>query len=202
MDRLFEGYRQFRTDTWPAQRARYESLAREGQRPETLIIACSDSRVDPQIIFNTGPGELFVARNIAGLVPPYEPDSHYHGTSASLEYAVRVLKVSRVVVLGHARCGGIQAMVEGAPVGAREFVEPWMKIAEPVLQTVPKDLAPGDALTHCEVGAVRLSLANLLSFPWIAEAVSSGRLALHGLRFDVSTGVLTHLRDGQFVPVV
>ena len=201
MDRLFEGYRQFRAETWPAQRERYESLARKGQSPETLIVACSDSRVDPQIIFNTGPGELFVARNVAGLVPPYQPDAHYHGTSAALEYAVRVLKVARVVVLGHARCGGIQAMVEGAPAEAREFVAPWMEIAKPVLRTVPQGLPPADVLTHCEAGAVRLSLDNLKTFPWIAEAVASGRLALHGLRFDVSTGVLTQLRDGSFVPV-
>lgn len=201
MDRLFEGYRQFRAETWPTQRARYESLARKGQNPETLIVACSDSRVDPQIIFNTGPGELFVARNVAGLVPPYQPDAHYHGTSAALEYAVRVLKVTRIVVLGHARCGGIQAMVEGAPLEAREFVAPWMEIARPVLDTVPPGLAPAEKLTHCEAGAVRLSLANLTTFPWIAEAVAAGRLSLHGLRFDVNTGVLSRLEDGEFRPV-
>ncbi len=114
---------------------------------------------------------------------------------------MRVLKVVRIVVLGHARCGGIQAMVEGAPAEAREFVQPWMEIAKPVLRTVPHGLPPGDILAHCEAGAVRLSLANLTTFPWIAEAVAAQRLALHGLRFDVSTGVLSQLTEGEFKPV-
>ena len=106
MDRLIEGYHRFRAETWPAQRARYEALSNKGQSPETLVISCSDSRVDPQTVFGAAPGELFVVRNIAGLVPPYEPDGHYHGASAAIEYAVRVLRVPRVVVLGHAQCGG------------------------------------------------------------------------------------------------
>ena len=135
MDRLLAGYRRFRTEVWPAERARYEALAR-GQRPETLVVACSDSRVDPQTVFGAAPGELFVVRNVAGLVPPYHPDAAYHGTSAALEYAVRVLGVARIVVLGHAQCGGVRAMVEGAPEEARDFVEPWMRIAEPVLRRV------------------------------------------------------------------
>src|SRR5688500_9049299 len=115
MDRLLAGYRRFRVEVWPAERARYEALARKGQRPETLVIACLDSRSVPQTVFGAGPGELFVVRNVAGLVPPYRPDAGYHGTSAALEYAVRVLGVAQVVVLGHAQCGGVQAMVEGAP---------------------------------------------------------------------------------------
>lgn len=119
MDRLLEGYRRFRAEVWPAERARYEALARKGQRPETLVIACSDSRVDPQTVFGAAPGDLFVVRNVAGLVPSYHPDAGYHGTSAALEFAVRVLGVARIVVLGHAQCGGIQAMVEGAPKEAR-----------------------------------------------------------------------------------
>ena len=134
MDTLIEGYRRFRSEVWPAERARYESLARKGQRPETLVIACSDSRVDPQTVFGAVPGELFVVRNVAGLVPPYQPDPGHHGTSAALEYAVRVLKVSRIVVLGHAQCGGVKAMVEGAPEEARDFVAPWMQIAADALK--------------------------------------------------------------------
>ena len=120
MDRLIEGYRRFRTEFWPGQRERYEALANSGQSPETLVIACSDSRVDPQTVFGAAPGELFVVRNVAGLVPTYQPDAGYHGTSAALEFAVRVLKVKRIVVLGHVHCGGILAMVEGAPPEARE----------------------------------------------------------------------------------
>lgn len=200
MDRLLAGYRRFRTEVWPAERARYEALAR-GQRPETLVVACSDSRVDPQTVFGAAPGELFVVRNVAGLVPPYHPDAAYHGTSAALEYAVRVLGVARIVVLGHAQCGGVRAMVEGAPEEARDFVEPWMRIAEPVLRCLSEDAPPRDVLSHCETAVVRLSLANLRTFPWIAEAVKAGRLELGGFHFDIRTGVLARLEGERLVPV-
>jgi carbonic anhydrase len=199
LDRLLEGYRRFRSEVWPAERDRYETLARKGQRPETLVIACSDSRVDPATVFNAGPGELFVVRNVAGLVPPYQPDARYHGTSAAIEYAVRVLRVRQIVVLGHEQCGGIKAMVEGAPEEARDFVEPWMRIAAPVLQEAPPH--GHDHLTHYETAAVRLTLRNLMTFPWIAEPAGAGRLALHGFRFGVRTGVLTRLEGNEFLPV-
>jgi carbonic anhydrase len=201
MDRLLAGYRRFRSEVWPAERARYQALARKGQRPETLVIACSDSRVDPQTVFGAGPGELFVVRNVAGLVPPYRPDAGYHGTSAALEYAVRVLGVAQIVVLGHAQCGGVRAMVEGAPEAARDFVEPWMRIALPVLRALPEEVANGDLLQHCESAVVRLSLANLATFPWIAAAVAEGRLALAGFRFDIRTGVLARLEGQDLRPV-
>jgi carbonic anhydrase len=201
MDRLIAGYRRFRTDIWPEQRSRYEALARLGQRPHTLVIACSDSRVDPQTVFGAGPGELFVVRNVAGLVPPFQPDAHYHGTSAALEYGVRVLKVARVVVLGHVQCGGVIAMVDGAPREARDFVEPWMAMAEPVLRGLPPGLGPAETMDRCELGVVRLSLENLRTFPWIAEAVEAGRLTLHGFRFGVARGVLERLEGDRFVPV-
>ncbi len=200
MDRLIEGYHRFRSDVWPAQRARYEALANKGQSPETLVIACSDSRVDPQTVFGAAPGEMFVVRNVAGLVPPYQPDGHYHGASAAIEYAVRVLKTPRVVVLGHAQCGGVQAMVEGAPAEARDFVEPWMSMARSVLGNVPDRHAPG-VLTRCEVEVVRLSLANLMTFPWIAERVEAGSLTLAGFRFEIRTGILERLEEGAMVPV-
>jgi carbonic anhydrase len=201
LDRLLEGYRRFRATVWPAERDRYRSLASGGQSPETLVVACSDSRVDPATVFGARPGELFVVRNVAGLVPPYQPDARYHGTSAALEYGVRVLKVARVVVLGHAQCGGVRALVEGAPAGARDFVEPWMKIAEPVLRSRPERVAAGDFLSHCETEVVRLTLANLATFPWIAEAVAAGRLELHGFQFAIHTGVLGRLEGDGFVPV-
>src|SRR5215510_7432598 len=180
MDRLLDGYLRFRRTVWPAERDRYQSLARRGQRPEALVIACSDSRVDPQTVFGAAPGELFVVRNVAGLVPPYEPDGHYHGTSAALEYGVRVLGVAKIVVLGHALCGGIRAIVDGAPKEVSDFVAQWMAIAQPVLSQVPADLDRDAMLHRCETEAVRLSLANLLSFPWVREAVDNDRLALHG----------------------
>jgi carbonic anhydrase len=202
LDRLLEGYRRFRAETWPAERARYRILAHQGQSPETLVVACSDSRSDPATVFNAGPGELFVVRNIAGLVPPFEPDIHYHGSCAAIVYGVRVLKVRQIVVLGHVLCGGVRALVDGAPAGAGDFVETWMKIAEPVLRESMAH-AEGDALIErCEHGVVRLSLDNLARFPWISDAVAAGRLALHGFQFDIHTGVLKRLVGGSFEPVV
>lgn len=201
MDPLIEGHLRFRAVTWPAERDRYESLAKLGQSPETMVIACSDSRVDPQTVFGAIPGELFVVRNVAGLVPPYTPDTGYHGTSAALEFAVRVLKVARIAVLGHAQCGGVLSMVEGAPGVARDFVEPWMRIAEPALQAIPRQLSRDDRLCACEMAVVSLSLDNLLTFPWIRESVDAGTLRLQGFRFDIRSGLLTKLVDGRFVQV-
>jgi len=201
MDRLIAGHLRFRTETWPSARARYEDLAQKGQAPETLVVGCSDSRVDPQTVFGAGPGELFVVRNVAGLIPPYRPDAGYHGTSAALEYGVRVLKVARIVVLGHAQCGGVQAMVQGAPREARDFVKPWMEIAETVLASIPAQAQGDERLHHCEMEIVRLSLANLATFPWIADAVAAGRLMLAGFRFDIRTGILMRLQGDGFVPV-
>lgn len=200
MDALIDGYRRFRAERWPAERERFRALA-EGQSPETLVIACSDSRVDPAIVFDARPGELFVVRNVAGLAPPCRPDAGLHGVSAALEFGVRVLKVARVVVLGHARCGGVQAMAEGAPVGARDFVAPWMEIARPALGRVPAALEGADRLARAEEEVVRLSLSNLTSFPWIAEAVAAGRLSLAGFRFDIRDGVLSRLDGDRFAPV-
>jgi carbonic anhydrase len=196
MDALLEGYRQFRRESWPDDRARYEALAKWGQRPHTLVISCSDSRVDPQSVFGAVPGELFVVRNVAGLVPPYMPDAKYHGTSAAVEYGVRVLGVQRVVVLGHAQCGGVRAMVEGVPEEARDFVAPWIEIARPAFASPPP---PGaDVLHHYENEVVRLSLANLMAFPWIETAVREKRLTLDGFRFDIHTGELSKLAGAEF----
>ncbi len=202
MDRLIAGYRRFRSDVWPTEHALYKTLATEGQSPETLVIACSDSRVDPKTVFDAAPGELFVVRNVAGLVPTYQPDAGYHGTSAAIEYAVRVLKVARVVVLGHAQCGGVRAMVEGAPAEARDFVEPWMGMVKSAIEPAPEGLDPHELLPHYEEEVVRLSLANLMTFPWVAEAVAAGTLKLQGFRFGIESGVLTRMEGDRFVPVV
>jgi carbonic anhydrase len=198
MDRLLEGYRRFRAEVWPADRPRYEALSRYGQRPETMVVGCSDSRVDPQTVFGAAPGELFEVRNMAGLVPPYHPDAEYHGTSAALEYAVRVLGVVRIVVLGHSQCGGVRAMVEGSPEQARDFVEPWMQIAEPARRALAGHHG-GDLFERGEAEVVRLSLANLATFPWIEQAVAAGRLQLAGFRFDIGTGVLARVERDRLI---
>ncbi len=199
MDPLLEGYRRFRSEIWPGERARYEALAHWGQSPETMVVACSDSRVDPQVIFGAVPGEMFVLRNIAGIVPPYQPDARYHGTSAAIEFGVRVLKVSRLVVLGHAQCGGVRAMALGAPAQARDFVASWVEIARPALNAEEGGMA--ERLEEIEAAVVRLSLANLMTFPWVAEAAKEGRLALHGFRFDIHTGVLSRVEADGVRPV-
>jgi carbonic anhydrase len=199
MDPLLEGYHRFRAEIWPAERARYEALAHWGQSPETMVISCSDSRVDPQTVFGAVPGEMFVLRNIAGLVPPYQPDAHYHGTSAAIEFGVRVLKVSRLVVLGHAQCGGVRAMAFGTPPEARDFVASWVEIAKPALGVDGGD--ERERLEKTEAAVVRLSLANLMTFPWVAEAVKEGRLSLYGFRFDIHTGVLSRVEPDGVSPV-
>jgi carbonic anhydrase len=189
-DELIEGYRKFRANVWPQERARYEALAHWGQSPETMILACSDSRADPQTIFGAVPGELFVLRNVAAIAPPYQPDTPgYHGASAAIEFGVRVLKVRRLVVMGHAQCGGVRALVYGPPPQAHDFVASWVEIGKPALE------AAGAAATLADVEAavVRLSLENLMTFPWIADAVSVGRLSLQGYMFDIHTGVLTRV---------
>jgi carbonic anhydrase len=202
MDPLLAGYRRFRAETWPQQRARFEALAEQGQRPHTMVIACSDSRVDPQMIFSAGPGELFVVRNVANLVPPYMPDAAFHGTSAAVEFAVRVLGVDRIVVMGHALCGGIRALIEGAPVQGLDFVAGWIGIAEPARAVALRCDDPVAAQEAGEQEAIRISLANLMTFPWVAEAVASGSLRLHGAHFGVATGrlVLLDAATGTFAP--
>jgi carbonic anhydrase len=202
MDRLLEGYRRFRAKIWPEARKRYEKLATGGQRPETLVIACSDSRVDPATVFNAGPGELFTLRNVAGLVPPYQPDGGYHGASAAVEFAVRVLKVSRIVIMGHARCGGVQAMMEGAPLEARDFVAPWMSMAESVRSEVDPARSRDENLRRCEAGVVRLSAANLMTFPWIREAVEAGALTIQTYLFAIDDGVLLEVLPEGTRPAV
>ena len=202
MQRLLQGYQRFRAETWPRQKARFEELAAQGQRPHTMVIACSDSRVDPSMVFCAGPGEIFMVRNVANLVPPYGLDPAPKGTSSAVEFGVRVLQVQHLVVMGHALCGGVRALLEGAPAQAGDFVATWMGIAAPararVLECTPVE---EDRQEACELETVRLSLANLMTFPWIAEAVAAGRLTLHGAHFGVATGRLMLMQaDGSFTP--
>jgi len=199
MDHLLNGYQRFLTDRWPRERERFEALAALGQKPRALVVACSDSRVDPQMIFDAGPGELFVVRNVANLVPPYAPDAGYHGTSAALEFGVRVLKVEHIVVIGHALCGGVSALLNGVPADTPDFVGPWVSIAEPALSRVPERSPPEVRQQAAEWEGVRVSLGNLRSFPWVREAEEAGRLELHGAWFDIRSGALMRLgEDGTF----
>ncbi|HEX2116374.1 MAG TPA: carbonic anhydrase [Alphaproteobacteria bacterium] len=201
MESLIEGYRRFRATGWQEHRRLFKELAARGQSPRAMVITCADSRLDPQLIFGTAPGEVFVVRNVANLVPPYAPDSAYHGTSAALEFAVRVLKVEHVIVLGHAQCGGIGALLRGAGEGGADFVDTWMKIATPARERALL-MTGGDperAQTLCEHEAIKVSLEHLMTFPWIRERVESGSLALHGWYFGIESGELLRLdKDGKF----
>ncbi|TAJ56217.1 carbonic anhydrase [Brevundimonas sp.] len=198
-DALLSGYRRFREGHWPEARAEYEALAADGQKPHTLVVACSDSRADPALIFDTAPGQLFVVRNVANLVPPYEPDGHLHGVSAALEFGVKVLNVSRIMVMGHAHCGGVNAMIHGAPADCQDFVAPWVAQGAPAVRRVCEECSPEEVEQVAEEAVVRLSLQNLRTFPWIAEREAAGTLALSGVHFGIADGVLRSLRGpGRF----
>jgi len=196
-DPLIAGYRRFRQDVWPAQAESYARLAKRGQKPSTAVVACSDARLDPQAIFDAEPGELFVIRNVAGLVPAYAPDGGCHGTSAALEFAVRFLRVRTLVVLGHADCDGIHAMVHGPLRNAPDFLMPWMDIAEPVMWPMP-ETEPGECFeAKVEDAVIGRSLANLRSFPWIASAEKSRALTIRAFKLDLGRGTLSECETGR-----
>jgi carbonic anhydrase len=202
MHRLIAGYRRFRTTSWPQQRRSFESLADEGQRPKALVVACVDSRVDPAMIFDAAPGEMLTIRNVANLVPPYAPDVAYHGTSAALEFGVRILGIRHIVVLGHSLCGGVRALLDGAPDGARDFVAPWMSMAESARIAASECGSEQERQLCAEREVIKVSLANLMSFPWIARPVAAGDIALHGAWFCIRTGELLVLQpDGSLAPL-
>lgn len=205
-ERLVEGYHDFLNGRFIAERARYETLAETGQRPEIMVVGCVDSRVSPEAIFNAAPGELLVVRNVANIVPAYEPDGDsQHGTSAALEFGVQALRVKHIVVLGHARCGGIRAFAdEREPLSPGDFIGRWMAQIAPAAQTLgPRD--PGDEesyLRRLEFASVELSLRNLMTFPCVRTLVERGKLALHGAYFGIASGRLL-VRDpvsGRFEP--
>ena len=195
IDRLIAGFKSFRETYYEEQPDFFRSLVEKGQRPDVMAIACSDSRVDPSIIAKAEPGELFIVRNMANLVPPYEPDSHRHGTSAAIEFAVRDLDVGHIIVLGHSHCGGIRYLCEDREDAEnREFVDGWMSIVEQARD----DRLEGEAhLRHVEREAVKLSMANLLTFPWVIRRVGKGRLKLHGWWFDLEAGELLAHEAGK-----
>jgi carbonic anhydrase len=189
---LLNGYSNFMSGRY--ERERYRSLAEEGQSPKTLVIACSDSRSAPETIFDAGPGELFVIRNVANMVPPYEPDGNFHATSAALEFAVLALKVSDIVVMGHGRCGGIRAALDpnAEPLSPGDFIGRWMSLVKPAAEQIQSNdmMTAGERQTALERVSIRNSLNNLRSFPEIAKREGEGKLELHGAWFDISTGEL------------
>ena len=201
MERLIHGYRDFMARRWPEEHAHYAELAK-GQSPQYLVIACCDSRVDPATIFGVRPGELFVLRNVANIVPPYEEGGGYHGTSAAISFAVLQLEVRHVVVLGHAECGGIKAALDTSGAEPMPFMSAWIDLLTPAVSRCAHDRA--DRATSVEREAVRLSLERLTTFPFVAERVKAGKLSLEGARFGIADGRLELLdkESGEFRPVV
>lgn len=191
---LRDGYRSFRADRYAREHARYRSLAEHGQTPEVMIIACCDSRAAPETIFDASPGEIFVVRNVANLVPPYEPDGTIHGTSAALEFAVQSLRVRHIVVLGHGRCGGIRAVLHPAaePLSPGDFIGKWMKLLGPATGEIEAagSLSDEDRQTALERASIRHSIENLRTFPFVSILEDRDRLTLHGAWFDIAHGEL------------
>ncbi|WP_061021087.1 carbonic anhydrase [Bradyrhizobium sp. CCH5-F6] len=190
---LLEGYKAFATQRLPTEQTRFRELSVKGQSPEVMVIGCCDSRVSPEVIFDVGPGELFVVRNIANLVPVYQPDGTAHGVSAALEYAVTVLKVKHIVVLGHAQCGGIRAFVDKIePLTPGDFIGKWMQMfikpGEVVEQREHESMA--QFVERIEKAAVFRSLENLMTFPFVRKAVDGGQMQTHGAYFGVAEGSL------------
>ena len=202
---MIDGYRRFRTGDWRRQHDRWDQL-KEGQSPQVMVIACSDSRVDPTQIFDVDPGEIFVVRNVAALVPPFETTPGHHGVSAALEFAVQFLKVREVVVMGHGMCGGCKAALtqdlHGNELGQGGFVAHWINMLDEAREPIAAQLGTQDrkAELAMEHAAVKVSLSNLRTFPCVQEKEADGSLKLHGAYFSISDGIL-HLIDettGEF----
>jgi carbonic anhydrase len=203
---LLDGYRAFRRGRLSVEQDRYRALAEAGQKPEIMIVGCCDSRVSPEVVFDARPGEMFVVRNVANLVPPYSPDGLIHGVSAALEFAVQALKVRHIVVLGHARCGGIRAYAEqDRPLSPGDFIGQWMSLVSPAAEAVGgRGTRPLDEyLAILEQASIACSLDNLRTFPFVRALEEAGELSLHAAYFDVATGLMS-VRDpdrGTFGPV-
>lgn len=204
---LVEGYQAFKDGRLLHERDRYRELAEKGQKPSTMVIACCDSRVAPETVFNAAPGELFVVRNVANLVPPYEPDGHFHATSAALEFAVQSLKVRQIVVMGHGRCGGVHAALNpgGDPLSPGDFIGKWMELLGPPAKAVysNKWMTEGERQKALERISIRYSIDNLRTFPCVSILAEKGRLTLHGAWFDIADGALWLMdeKTGDFDPV-
>lgn len=204
-EKFLDGFKRFQQDYFGNDNSLYASM-KEGQPAKTMMVACCDSRSDPAIVTDCDPGDLFIVRNVANLVPPCEEAGQYHGTSAALEYAVNSLEVENIIVMGHANCGGIHALWEDDGTKKTQFIQPWILLAEEAKKKVKKTHEHADKpqqLTACEKEAVLVSLGNLLSFSWIKERVEQGSLKLHGWYFDVRAGELYCYQadKDEFVPV-
>ncbi|MGI9406106.1 MAG: carbonic anhydrase [Hyphomicrobiaceae bacterium] len=204
-DTLLKGYHAFKAGRFEREQERYLKLAADGQKPDTLVVACCDSRSGPETIFNTSPGEIFVVRNVANLVPPYKPDGQFHATSAALEFAIQSLKVKHVVVMGHGRCGGIQAALNPGeePLSPGDFIGKWMELLAGPAEAVTGNtwMTKTERETALERISIRYSIENLRTFPCVKILEDRGRLTLHGAWFDISHGELWVLdpETGDFV---
>ena len=211
---LINGFKHFRNNYFSKERVFFKTLLERGQKPKIMIISCSDSRVDPAILFSTKPGELFIVRNVANLVPPYEPDEGYHGVSAAIEFAVKDLKVDHIIVLGHAFCGGISELcknckdeklgLDGKISNNREFLDSWIQISKKSIIDLDFDNWPGPTQHIAEKNSIINSINNLRSFPWISDLVTNNKIKLHGWWFDMENSSLWNLKhkDNKFVRLV
>ena len=203
---LLEGYRAFTSQRLPTEQSRFRELSERGQSPAVMVIGCCDSRVSPEVIFDAGPGELFVVRNVANLVPVFQPDGGAHGVSAALEYAVSVLHVRHIVVLGHAQCGGIRAFIDNTePLSPGDFIGRWMSLMQPAAEKVGArgSMSRAEYLERMEQASIVNTLDNLMTFPRLSKLIERGAVALHGAYFGVAKGELSVLdrTTGEFRPV-
>lgn len=191
---LVEGFQRFRERHFERNDSLYQQLVKQGQTPKTLVVACCDSRVDPALVLDCAPGDLFVIRNVANLVPPSENRAGHHGTTAAIEYAIRILAVEHIIVLGHAHCGGINTLVRtGGVANPDSYMADWMCLAESARASVMAEMPDAsleEKLHACEQRAILVSLKNLMTFPWVRERVEGGTLTLHGWYFDIEHGQL------------
>ncbi|MDH4442443.1 MAG: carbonic anhydrase [Rhizobium sp.] len=191
---LLSGYRNFMSGRYVDQRERYRVLAEQGQKPHTLVVACCDSRAAPEMVFDADPGELFVVRNVANMVPPYEPDGQYHSTSAALEFAVQALRVKDIIVMGHGRCGGISAALDPSaePLSPGDFIGKWMNLVAAAAEQIQGNsvMTAVERQTALERISIRNSISNLRTFPCVKILEERGKLRIHGAWFDISNGEL------------
>jgi carbonic anhydrase len=203
--KLINGYQRFYKKYFQEQPEIYDSLFEQGQSPKFLVISCCDSRVHPAQVMDTVPGDIFVVRNVANLVPVNEPDDKSHGTSAAMEFAVKHLEVEHIIVFGHSECGGIKSLMEGDHIDHDyAFIDPWMEIAKSARDHVLHehgDKEFSEQCTLCEKASIQISLNNLMTFPWIKDRFDAGSLYIHGWYFDIDTGSLLGKQGDQFIPV-
>jgi carbonic anhydrase len=198
-ENLIKGYRHFRRETFPGSKHLYEGLA-AGQEPKVLVIGCSDSRVSPSVVLGAKPGEIFQARNIANIVPAYTTNPGPRSIGAVVEFAVKILKVNDIIVKGHARCGGVEALVNRASnLPDTEYLKPWVEVAAPARNRFPPNFAalpPEKQRLVAELAVIRNSVANLETYPWVKAAMDAGELTLHGWHFDFKDGTLLRFDEG------